>query len=97
METIEEPQEDTNNNDNNMLLLSISNRESYPQFYDWIEQNGFVECKYPNEEPYYLKYLHEKANFYSMTKGKKYPDTINAIRTLQEKRAMTSEGIIIEA
>jgi len=98
-ETTEEPQEDTNNNvnnENNLLLLSIS--KEFPNFYKWIEENNYTkEAEHPNDKPYYLKYLHEKANFYSKTKGKNHPDTINAIKAFENKKATETEEIILKA
>ena len=95
------------NNDNNMLLSIYSeenpNPESYPQnhfpnFYQWIEDKGYAEkAAYPNEEPYYLKYLHEKANHYSKTKGKEDVETINAIKDFENRKSGATEEIIFKA
>lgn len=93
------------NNDNNMLLSLYrgENPESYPQehfpnFYQWIEKNNYTEkAKHPNEEPYYLKYLHEKANFLSRLKGKDHVETINAIKAFEDRKATVTEEIILEA
>lgn len=109
VETTERPQEDTNNNDNNynnennMLLLSIADsgeetsRDIFPNFYQWVEEKNYIDCKYPNEDPYYLKYLHEKANFYSKTKGKNHPETVGAVKAFENKKASSAEEIILEA
>jgi len=84
------------NNENNLLLLSIS--KEFPNFYKWIEENNYTkEAECPNDKPYYLKYLHEKANFYSKTKGKNHPDTINAIKAFENKKATETEEIILKA
>lgn len=95
----ETSQKHTNNNDNNennLLLLSIS--EEFPNFYQWIEKNNYTkEAEYPNEKPYYLKYLHEKANFYSKTKGKNHPDTINAIKAFENKKSTETEEVVVKA
>jgi len=88
--------DNNNNNENNLLLLSIS--KEFPNFYKWIEENNYTkEAEHPNDKPYYLKYLHEKANFYSKTKGKEHPDTINAIKAFENKKAIETEEIILKA
>lgn len=92
-------------NDNNMLLSIYKgeNPESYlqeyfPNFYQWIEKNNYTEkAKHPNEEPYYLKYLHEKANFLSKLKGKDHVETINAIKAFENRKATAAEGAILKA
>ena len=94
-----------NKNDNNMLLSIYKgeNPESYlqeyfPNFYQWIEKNNYTEkAKHPNEEPYYLKYLHEKANFLSKLKGKDHVETINAIKAFENRKATAAEGAILKA
>jgi len=84
------------NNENNLLLLSIS--KEFPNFYKWIEENNYTkEAEHPNDKPYYLKYLHEKANFYSKTKGKEHIDTINAIKAFENKKSTETEEVIFKA
>jgi len=92
------------NNENNMLSLSISeseeetSRDIFPNFYQWIEKKNYTEeSKHPNDQPYYLKYLHEKANFNSKTKGKEHPETISAIKTFESKKANSTEEVILKA
>ena len=96
----------TNNNDNNVnndnnMLLSIYSEENpnhFPNFYQWIEDKGYAEkAAYPNEEPYYLKYLHEKANFISKVKGKDHPETINAIKVFENRKLTATEEVVLEA
>ena len=102
----ETSQKHTNNNDNNynndnneknLLLLSISDQE-FPNFYKWIEKKNYTkESEYPNDQPYYLKYLHEKANFNSKTKGKEHPDTLDAIKAFENKKATATQEVILKA
>lgn len=87
-----------------MLLLSITeskeetSRDIFPNFYKWIEENNYIrEAEYPNDKPYYLKYLHEKANFYSRTKGKTHIDTVEAIKAFENKKSTLTEEVILEA
>ena len=67
-------------------------QDTFPNFYKWVDEKGYAaEAKYPNEEPYYLKYLHEKANFISKTKGKEHPETIRAIKAFEDRKVIASE------
>lgn len=94
----ETSQEHTNNNVNNynnLLLLSIS-KADFPKFYDWLEEKN-LEVNLDNEEAYYLKYLHERSNHYYKTKGKEHPDTVDAIKAFEERKAISSQEIVLKA
>lgn len=89
-----------NKNEKNSLVLSTRDQEErkiFPGFYDWIEENNYVECKYPNEEPYYLKWLHERASHSARTKGKRNIETQNFIKQFEERKKEADNETIIKA
>jgi len=72
--------------------------EIFPNFYQWVDQNGFTEKAVPpDDKAFYLKYLHEQANFYSKKLGKDHITTKSHMKTFEFAKGRYGKEVIEKA